>query len=142
MRKLTHIIAIVAALMTAIGVSAQQLEYKTYLDATFKETVRKKATYVREMKHRHDKIYDAKVYEVSGGKLKMEGRYHVTPSEVSEHGIFTYYYENGSIESRGEYEMGVKVGSWKRFAQDGTEKPERYYNPSSAQLIRDATKGN
>lgn len=120
----------------------QQPEFTTYLDAQFQETVKRKAVYVREMKHDHDKIYNAKVYEVETKKLKMEGKFSVTPSKVTEHGIFTYYYENGAVESRGEFDLGLKIGSWKRFTQDGTERPDRYYDPSSAQLIREKTGGN
>jgi len=132
---------LVACFLIGVGldVLAQKPEYSTYLDAQFQETVKRHATFVRELTHKHDNIYSAKVIELENGKVKMEGAFNVVPNKVTEHGIFTFYYPNGAVESRGEYDMGLKIGTWKRFAQDGTERPDRYYDPSSAQVIRDKT---
>jgi TonB family protein len=45
-----------------------------------------------------------------------------------EHGQFKYFYFNGRSESEGEFKMGIKVGSWKRWNFDGTERPDRFYS--------------
>lgn len=47
---------------------------------------------------------------------------------TTEHGAFKYFYFNGRPESEGEFKMGSKVGSWKRWNFDGTERPDRFYS--------------
>lgn len=36
-----------------------------------------------------------------------------------EDGPWTYYYENGRIESVGNFALGEKTGSWKYFSRTG-----------------------
>jgi len=43
-------------------------------------------------------------------------------------GDVVYFYSNGNIESQGKYWKGAKVGIWKRFNTDGSEKAERVYD--------------
>jgi TonB family protein len=45
-----------------------------------------------------------------------------------EHGSFKYFYFNGRPESQGEFKMGTKVGTWKRWNFDTTERPDRFYS--------------
>lgn len=47
---------------------------------------------------------------------------------TTEHGLFKYFYFNGRPESEGEFKMGTKVGTWKRWNFDGTERPDRFYS--------------
>jgi TonB family protein len=47
---------------------------------------------------------------------------------TTEHGLFKYFYFNGRPESEGEFKMGIKVGTWKRWNFDGTERPDRFYS--------------
>jgi hypothetical protein len=68
--------------------------------------------------------------------LKVEGQYVERNGRYIEDGYFKYYFPNGSIESEGEYQAGVKVGYWKRFDFMGNRKPDRYYPPSSASMRR------
>ena len=44
----------------------------------------------------------------------------------------------GNVESEGEYEKGARVGYWKRYNPDGSEKTDRYYNPEGAAMLRKA----
>lgn len=57
---------------------------------------------------------------------RMEGCFLDSSLSVP-HGRFIYYHPNGRIESVGEYEHGVKVGTW--YAQDvtGHGRAERTY---------------
>jgi len=68
--------------------------------------------------------------------LKMEGQYVERNGQYIEDGYFKYYFPNGSVESEGMYQAGVKVGNWKRFDFQGNRKQDRYYPNSSANLRR------
>jgi antitoxin component YwqK of YwqJK toxin-antitoxin module len=39
-----------------------------------------------------------------------------------------YYYENGYVESEGEYQDGLKTGTWKNFDQNGNLVSKSKYN--------------
>ena len=108
---------------------------QAFLDAQLKETKKKHATFTRIMTHIGDSVFVARVTDLEGN-LKIEGAYVVSDGKVIENGKFTFYHQNGKIESQGMYEMGVKVGTWKRFMQNGTAKTDRYYDPKSATMIR------
>jgi hypothetical protein len=107
-----------------------------FLDAGLR-TVEKKqlAQFVRTLEKVSENEYTGTIHDLNGN-VKIIGTYFMTPTSVLEHGVFTFYYPDGSIESRGSYAKGVKVGSWERYASDGTRKPDRYYNPESADMIR------
>jgi TonB family protein len=45
-----------------------------------------------------------------------------------ENGHFKYFYFNGRSESEGDFKMGSKVGTWKRWTFDGVERPDRFYS--------------
>jgi len=57
---------------------------------------------------------------------RMQGSY-LDRALTVPHGRFTYYHPNGRIESVGEYDKGVKVGTW--YTQDitGQGRAERSY---------------
>ncbi|MBL7950505.1 MAG: hypothetical protein JNM62_02190 [Flavobacteriales bacterium] len=57
---------------------------------------------------------------------RMEGTY-LDSALAIPHGRFIYYHPNGRIESVGEYDRGVKVGTW--YTQDitGQGRAERTY---------------
>jgi antitoxin component YwqK of YwqJK toxin-antitoxin module len=75
------------------------------------------------------------------GSLRMTGTMVPLGDSMTEHGIFVYYYENGQVESEGYYEHGIKVGAWKRYTVKGSERPDRYYKPESANFIRHVMAG-
>lgn len=136
---------VVLLLLTSFSnsVLAQDYQYKTYLDQLFRETVKKNASYVREltMVDERESLYTGVVWSMKG-KKKMEGNYFFKATEIIEHGKFTYYFPNGQIESKGMYEKGIKVGAWKRFTADGSSRADRFYDPSTADLIRNSMGGN
>jgi hypothetical protein len=43
-------------------------------------------------------------------------------------GNATWYYKNGNIQSEGEYNNGQKQGTWIRYNEDGSRKPDRHYS--------------
>lgn len=112
---------------------AQQVQY---LDNTLR-TVKsaRQATYTRQLTPVGGEEFKAEI-KTRDGQLKVRGGYIKVKEELLEHGEFVYFYPNGSTESRGRYERGVKVGVWERYTMDGQRKPDRYYNPESADILR------
>lgn len=114
-------------------VSAQQVQF---LDNTLR-TVKsaRLATYTRQLTPTGSEEYNAEI-KTRDGVMKVKGGYIKIKDELLEHGEFTFYYPNGGVESHGRYEKGVKVGVWERYAIDGQRKADRYYNPESADALR------
>ncbi|NQX93070.1 MAG: hypothetical protein HRT74_13275 [Flavobacteriales bacterium] len=131
MKKLLTLTLIFLSVLT-IQTQAQD---QVYLDQTLNVSKKKDAQFTRTMTYLGDSVYVARVTDLEGN-LKVQGAYTMMDGKLYEHGKFTYYYTNGQIESQGMYEMGIKVGSWKRFTSSGDPKPDRYYRPESADLIR------
>ena len=62
------------------------------------------------------------VYDYSGEMLEgmdKDGRMH---------GLTVFYYPNGSVESRGMYDHGLKDGEWVRFGPRGETLSVRVYD--------------
>jgi antitoxin component YwqK of YwqJK toxin-antitoxin module len=96
-----------------------------YLDERMQETQKKNATYYCELVGVTDETYHYKAYFLSG-ELKMEGWY-VDEKMKEPQGLFTFYYQSGQMESKGEYREGEKFGIWQRYDRYGNEKPEKIY---------------
>jgi TonB family protein len=97
-----------------------------YLDAKLEECKKKHASFFRKVDDDGDNGWLAMVYFMDG-ELKMRGHYIDDELEIP-HGEFTYYYQNGKIESKGQFENGAKIGVWERFNPNGSPKAERYYS--------------
>jgi antitoxin component YwqK of YwqJK toxin-antitoxin module len=139
-KNLTLILGVFASLII-FDASGQDLAEQSYLDQVFQETAKKReASYVRQLKQKDTSTYQAEVKTMKGS-LRMTGEYLLNSQALLEHGKFTFYYDDGSVESSGYYEKGVKVGSWERYTADGSRRPDRYYNPESADFIRDVMAG-
>lgn len=108
-----------------------------YLDSQLKETKKRHATYVREFTRLENGVFKSVVKHVSGS-IKCEGIYVMIDNKVLEHGDFVFYHTNGEVESKGRYQYGVKVGTWERYTASGARKTDRYYDPESADMIRNA----
>ena len=72
-----------------------------------------------------DGKFSVEVFYLSGN-IKMRGTY-LDPKLQTEEGFFQYFYQDGSIESQGNYVKGQKTGTWQRFQADGTRKIDHYY---------------
>lgn len=101
---------------------------------------RKQAQFIRTLEKTSGNEYTGTIRDLNGN-VKIIGTYVLTPNKLIEQGVFTFFYPDGSIESRGMYDKGVKVGNWERYTADGTRKPDRYYNPESVDLIRSVMDG-
>jgi antitoxin component YwqK of YwqJK toxin-antitoxin module len=119
------------------GVMAQsQLQPKTvHLNAMMQTASETGATYRLKLIPLDDTKYTGIVYD-GMENLKVEGQYIERNGRYIEDGYFKYYFANGSVESEGAYQAGVKIGHWKRFDFQGNRKPDRYYPPSSASMRR------
>lgn len=84
-------------------------------------------------------MYKGIIYDYSN-TIKAEGSYALVGKKYLEDGYFTYYFQNGKIESEGNFARGVKVGTWKRFDNNGKRKTDRYYPEESADKIRETMK--
>lgn len=119
------------------GVMAQsQPQPKTiHLNAMMQSAVEAGSTYRLQLTPLDDTKYKGVVLD-GMENLKVEGQYMERNGRYIEDGYFKYFFPNGSVESEGEYQDGVKVGNWKRFDFMGNRKPNRYYPPSSASMRR------
>lgn len=119
------------------GAMAQsQLQPKTvHLNAMMQTAAETGSTYRLQLTPLDDTKYKGSVYD-GMENLKVEGQYIERSGRYIEDGYFKYFFPNGSVESEGEYQAGVKVGYWKRFDFMGNRKPDRYYPPSSASMRR------
>lgn len=97
-----------------------------YLDTYLEVCKKRQAAYVKKLIKEVDGGYLARI-ETMDGRTKVEGVYQDRPLTI-ENGVFTYYYDNGKVESTGTYTLGQKSGVWKRFDQAGNEKAEKVYD--------------
>lgn len=113
--------------------NAQQVQY---LDKSLQNVqTLPLATYTRELTSIGGDEFKAEI-KTPEGVLKVKGGYIKVKDKLFEHGEFIFYYPNGNVESRGHYEKGVKVGTWERYTLDGQRKPDRYYKPETADVLR------
>ncbi len=86
---------------------------------------KKQASYYSKIVEQRDELYIFHAFFING-ELKMEGSY-LDEKMQTAHGKFVFYYENGQIESKGQYRDGQKYGLWERFNRDGSAKAEKVY---------------
>jgi len=126
---------LILVLSGTIGACAQSENETLFFDALLKQTQKRHAVFTLQLSHSGGDIFEGTIF--SDQKLvKANGQWKLEDKRYLEHGQFVFFYGNGQIESRGEYDRGVKVGNWARYEEDGKQKADRYYNPESAALIR------
>lgn len=119
--------------LSSLNALAQETDY---LDARLNSTNEKNAVFVRTLNQVGEAYYAAHVYDRAGA-LRIEGFYIQDPEEgLQEHGLFSFYHSNGNLESTGQYERGIKVGFWERYAVSGTRRPDRYYSQEAVEMLR------
>ncbi len=116
----------ITGLMALSSYATTPDELKIYLTSHMEVTENKKeASYVCKIVEETDLGYHVKAYFLTG-ELKMDGWFR--DKELTQpHGEFTYYYQNGQIESKGEFREGSKFGLWQRYDFEGNPKPEKIY---------------
>lgn len=65
--------------------------------------------------------------KAADGTLRMQGTY-LDEALMVAHGQFSYFHDNGRLESRGLMVNGIKTGSWVRFDREGSVLNERIYD--------------
>ena len=87
----------------------------------------------RTVETRGDGLYHVRIRSAQHIQ-RMEGSY-LDPALTTPHGRFVYYHPNGRIESVGEYQRGVKVGTW--YTQDitGQGRAERTYSGLAVEAL-------
>lgn len=98
---------------------------RTYFDEEWKKCKSENAKYYRKTINEKNLwiVYD---YYIDG-TLQMTGCF-LDKKIKNRHGYFTYYYENGNVESRGEYTNNLKTGIW-----------QYYYKNRNSQLMTSKT---
>ncbi len=87
------------------------------------------ASFTRTVKLGDSQLHHVEIYLVATGVLVLSGSYS-DASLTTEEGLFTYYFANGTKESEGHYQQGMKIGDWKRWDFTGMSKPDRLYPAS------------
>ncbi len=64
------------------------------------------------------------------GTVRMTGTYSDEKLTVA-NGPFTYYHDNGRVESEGSFVHGLKKGVWQRYDRDGNRLSEKVYSGES-----------
>lgn len=101
-------------------------ENEIYLNSHMEVISKKKeATYVCEVIEETEDGFFVKAYFLTG-EVKMEGYFSDEDLQIP-NGIFTYYHQNGKVESKGEFRDGSKFGLWERYDFEGNERPEKIY---------------
>ncbi|MDZ4824317.1 MAG: hypothetical protein SH856_12740 [Flavobacteriales bacterium] len=136
MKLVPTIFISVILLLPAAGASAQSLHQHLRMDIQMRPTnVDSVVMYTLELTESKAPHFTGVLY-TNDRLIKARGMWLHDGKQFREDGQFVFFYENGTVESSGQYDRGYKVGEWKRFADSGVEKPVRYYNPETAERIR------
>lgn len=70
--------------------------------------------------------FEVKV-KAADGSLRMRGVF--SDEQLTQaNGLFSFYHDNGRLESEGHIANGVKTGVWKRYDRGGAARGEKIYN--------------
>lgn len=129
---------VVALFAFAIESMAQSPSKVTVpLNASFQKPLPdEQPMYVLELVQGSDGTYQGSIFTKENVRMIGKGQYAKFGDRYLENGHFTFYYNMGNKESEGKYEKGARVGYWKRFNPDGSEKTQRFYNPEGAAMLR------
>ena len=104
------------------------------VDQFYAATSNDRASLVRETWHDADGTFKVRVIDVYG-QVRMVGRYLDAQLTIAD-GAFSYYYENGQVESLGSFLRGNKSGVWERHARDGSRLADRMYLGLDAEQLQ------
>jgi hypothetical protein len=110
----------------AIPVLALAQDDMAYLDDYLEICKKRDASFVKKLVAETEAGFEARV-ETMDGAVRVTGVYKDRGLTI-ENGQFTYFYDNGQIESQGEYIAGLKAGVWKRFDASGNPKADKIYD--------------
>jgi TonB family protein len=111
---------------------------KEYLNSEFVVIEEESVSSYTRTSSLKDGLYDVTITFL-GGQLFMTGKYMDEKLEMP-HGHFVFYNQNGNKEAEGDYNKGIKVGTWKRWNAEGAPMPDRAYQKAAEETA--ATKEN
>lgn len=128
--KLTIFVLTLLFFSLGMGVQAQDC-----LNSKLEKTSPDQARYHRRLVRVNDTLFVAEVFDLEQ-RLRFTGNYLFSKGKLLEHGEFVFFFPNGTIESKGLYDQGIKIGTWQRFAENGAKRPDKYYNPARTEELR------
>ncbi len=120
--------ALIASLPTgALHVKLANDPSITYqlVDRSYAPTKYSPDVMLREVMREGNGSFNVRVIDANG-QVRMTGHYLDAGITMAD-GTFSYYYENGELESNGLYLRGSKSGVWERHARDGSRLADRMY---------------
>jgi len=142
MKKALPIITVLCTFLFQTNFILGQEEKQTlYLDRMMQEIEQGSAVFKMELRRVGGDRHEGIIYDYAGA-IKAKGSYVKFGKKYLEDAHFTFYFQNGQIESEGEYDLGIKVGYWKRYDSKGNRKTDRYYPTETADRIRESMKLN
>ncbi|MEI9919196.1 MAG: energy transducer TonB [Bacteroidota bacterium] len=111
----------------AVSSANAQVKVTLYYNRGWELTTKDSARYIRTT------TYDTLNYYFNGpvedrflsGDLQMKGEY----VDGLKEGQFTFYYENGHVESTGRFESNARSGVWKYFYRNAKPKAQLEFTP-------------
>jgi len=131
MRRLRLIFILIFTVCSHSYLTAQMV----FLDQGLQRTKEELATYRVQLKAQPNGSYFGQVLTSNNTPI-MTGYFISWGESYLEDGTFTFFFPNGKTESLGQYDRGVRSGIWKRYLEDGTQKPDRFYPPEGAATLR------
>lgn len=132
-----NIILLSLAISTTSLASAQKESHTMHLSSLMYEVTENDAAFKLQLAQVDGDTYKGVLYDYSN-TVKAEGNYILVGKKYLEDGHFKYFFQSGDLESEGNFVRGVKVGTWKRYDNNGNRKSDRYYPEESADKIREA----
>jgi antitoxin component YwqK of YwqJK toxin-antitoxin module len=105
-----------------------------YVNAEFDRVHRENAEFKAHLVDQNEQGVHVRIYRMKSNTLLCTGIYE-SEDLTTRNGLFVFYYPNGKIESSGRYKDDIKVGEWKRYTIDGTEKPSLYYTDERFSML-------
>jgi hypothetical protein len=133
------LIVLLACMVAAVETFAQSKPFMVPLNSSFQKVLPdEEPTYYLELTAKGNDLFDGTIYTREKVRVVGKGEYAKFNDRFLENGLFTFYFPYGQVESEGEYQKGARIGTWRRFNPDGSEKTSRYYNPEGAAMLRKA----
>ncbi len=121
-------------LVTCIILSMQvQAQKKIFFDKDWKKCKEKNAKFYRIVKPSGNQ-FEVEDYYIDGDVLQMSGAY--TGKELLNNertGIFTTYFKNGKMQTKGEFRRGKRTGEWKAWYSNEQQRWQGNYEDDEEQ---------
>ena len=117
---------LILCLLTSQHVSAQTKEDRVLMfDKNWKVASIKHAAYFIRVSQKSDSDYEWTYYNMYGPRIKQEN-YKDATGKIR-NGKFTYYFDNGRIDSSGHYDSNRLDGNWYYRTYDGKLRERKHY---------------